>query len=150
MLRILMMMDSKHTQLSEQSIIKLSKILFGYLIEIAACFPGEDDECTISNSILGCRYYLLPCLVLFDRSTKLLKLVLDMLQSLAINFDPMPTSHYYSQIVNDHSRKIMAVASVILMISKDVKVQKVLSSCKAEIKQHFTKYTLSSEKCSAH
>ncbi|MBA0615680.1 hypothetical protein Godav_015799 [Gossypium davidsonii] len=62
MLRVLIVLDSKPTRLSEQSIIALSNFLPGYLMDVVHCIP-EDDVRTW-------RYYLLPCFFLFDRSNK--------------------------------------------------------------------------------
>ncbi|GAB4849228.1 hypothetical protein Ancab_004039 [Ancistrocladus abbreviatus] len=132
-LRMLTVVDSKPTHLSEQSITKLSKILLGYLINTAANFPEDDDECNINNFIHSYHYYLLPCFFLFDRSVKLLKLVLDMLESLTLDWDPTPFSHYDTRIASDHLRRIRATVAVLLMISKNTKVQRLLSSCQLEM-----------------
>ncbi|GMP75424.1 hypothetical protein CsSME_00032520 [Camellia sinensis var. sinensis] len=80
------------------------------------CFPEDDDESRIPVLRSTRHYYFLPCYILFYRSNKLLNLVLRKMGSL----------------VTEKSR-ITAIVSVVLLMHKDVKVWKILSSCKTDI-----------------
>ncbi|XP_022766966.1 uncharacterized protein LOC111311659 isoform X2 [Durio zibethinus] len=73
MLRVLIVLDSKPTRLSEQSITALSNFLPGYLMDVVLCISKDD--------VRTWRYHLLPCFFLFDRSNKLLGLVLNVIGS---------------------------------------------------------------------
>ncbi|GAB2266847.1 hypothetical protein Dimus_001835 [Dionaea muscipula] len=130
LVRLLTVVDSKPTRLSEQSISKFSNIILGYLIDAARIYP--EKEYSTSNYISSSRYYILPCLLLFDRSIKLLKLVISMLGALAIQQDTTPCFRY-AQLDNHHSSRITVIVSVFLMIWKDGKAREVLSSCRVEI-----------------
>ncbi|CAL5344535.1 unnamed protein product [Camellia sinensis] len=118
LLRMLVALDARPTGFSQQSIIILSNFLPGYLIDVvsAICFPEDDDESRIPVLRSTRHYYFLPCYILFYRSNKLLNLVLRKMGSL----------------VTEKSR-ITAIVSVVLLMHKDVKVWKILSSCKTDI-----------------
>ncbi|CAL5410752.1 unnamed protein product [Camellia sinensis] len=118
LLRMLVALDARPTRFSQQSIIILSNFLPGYLIDVvsAICFPEDDDESRIPVLRSTRHYYFLPCYILFYRSNKLLNLVLRKMGSL----------------VTEKSR-ITAIVSVVLLMHKDVKVWKILSSCKTDI-----------------
>ncbi|GAB2215768.1 hypothetical protein Drorol1_Dr00020167 [Drosera rotundifolia] len=90
------------------------------------------EECGNSNYTLRSRYYLLPCYLLFDRSIKLLMLVLNKLEVFATQLDATPLSHP-AQLDSHHWRRITMVVAVFLMISKDDKLRDVLSSCRDEM-----------------
>ncbi|CAL5408384.1 unnamed protein product [Camellia sinensis] len=117
LLRMLVALDARPTRFSQQSIIILSNFLPGYLIDVvsAICFPEDDDESRIPVLRSTRHYYFLPCYILFYRSNKLLNLVLRKMGSL----------------VTEKSR-ITAIVSVVLLMHKDVKVWKILSSCKTD------------------
>ncbi|XWS59392.1 hypothetical protein CRYUN_Cryun08bG0117800 [Craigia yunnanensis] len=125
MLRLLIMLDSKPTRLSEQSIIALSNFLPGYLMDVVHCIP-EDDARTW-------RYYLLPCFFLFDRSNKLLKLVLYVIGSFLTDSSLLLASHTSTQYATDSLSQINATVSLLLLMYKDVKVQKIISLYRTEI-----------------
>ncbi|KAI7991081.1 Testis-expressed protein 10 [Camellia lanceoleosa] len=116
LLRMLVALDARPTRFSQQSIINLSNFLPGYLIDVVSCFPEDDDESRIPVLRSTRHYYFLPCYILFYRSNKLLNLVLRKMGSL----------------VTEKSR-ITAIVSVVLLMHKDVKVWKILSSCKTDI-----------------
>ncbi|KAF8399349.1 hypothetical protein HHK36_015214 [Tetracentron sinense] len=128
MLRMLVKLDSSPTRLPEQSIINLSSSLPGYLIDAASYIPEDSDEPVDSNRMHICQYYLLPCFFLFDRSDKLLNLVLGLMGSSL--FPPHGTQNSF-----DQSSRIWAIVSILIFMLKDAKVQRSLSSCKAEIKR---------------
>ncbi|GAB2215767.1 hypothetical protein Droror1_Dr00020166 [Drosera rotundifolia] len=90
------------------------------------------EECGNSNYTLRSRYYLLPCYLLFNRSIKLLMLVLNKLEVFATQLDATPLSHP-AQLDSHHWRRITMVVAVFLMISKDDKLRYVLSSCRDEM-----------------
>ncbi|XP_059463584.1 uncharacterized protein LOC132192307 isoform X2 [Corylus avellana] len=128
MLRMLAMLDSKPTRLSEQSIITLSNFLLGYLIDVVHCIQEDHEEPNASISTL--RYYLIPCFFFFDRSHKLLDLVLKMMGSLITESS---SSLFPPKYATDCSSRINAIVSVLVLMHKDVKVQQIISSLKAEI-----------------
>ncbi|KAG2683092.1 hypothetical protein I3760_10G016800 [Carya illinoinensis] len=130
MLRMLAILDSKPTRLSEQSINTLSNFLSGYLIDVVHCIPEDHDEPNVSIPIL--RYYLLPCFFLFDRSHKLLDLVLRMMGSLITESSSPLFSPDYIRYATDSSSRTNAIVSVIVLMHRDVKVHKILSELKAE------------------
>ncbi|XWS56064.1 hypothetical protein CRYUN_Cryun09bG0054800 [Craigia yunnanensis] len=125
MLRVFIMLDSKPTRLSEQSIIALSNFLPGYLMDVVHCIP-EDDVHTW-------RYYLLPCFFLFDRSNKLLKLVLNVIGSFLTDSSLSLASHTSAKYATDSLSRINATVSLLLLMYKDVKVQKIISLFRTEI-----------------
>ncbi|KAG6754021.1 hypothetical protein POTOM_042029 [Populus tomentosa] len=133
MLRMLIALDSKPTRLSEQSICSLSNVLSAYLIDVAHCFPEDDDESMSSIHGQTRRYYLLPSFILFDRSHKLLNLVLNVMGS-SIN------GRSFSLLSGDHicyakgsSSIINAIVSVLLWLQREAKVQQILYLYKEEI-----------------
>lgn len=81
------------------------------------------------------RYYLLPCMFFFSRSSKLLKLVLKMMGSLVKEKSSSGSSQQWTQYTTGYSRRIDAIVSVLLLIFADIKVRKNLLVCQAEIKQ---------------
>ncbi|XVF76107.1 hypothetical protein PTKIN_Ptkin13bG0239200 [Pterospermum kingtungense] len=125
MLRVLIMLDSKPTRLSEHSIIALSNFLPRYLMEVALCIP-EDDDYTW-------RYYLLPCFFLFDRSNKILKLVLNVIGSCLTDSSLSLPSHTYAKHASGSLSQINATVSLLRLMYKDVKVQKIISLFRTEI-----------------
>ncbi|XP_059668653.1 uncharacterized protein LOC132313744 [Cornus florida] len=133
LLRMLVTLDSMPTRLSEQSIINLSSFLPGYLIDVVFCIPEGDDESTISIRTSSSRYYLLPCFILFYRINKLLNLVLNMMGSLVAEKSSSLFCCTCIRSATDHSSRITSIVSILLLMRKDIKIQRILSSCKAEI-----------------
>lgn len=80
--------------------------------------------------------YLLPCFFLLDRSSMFRKLLLDNMGSLIGESGELPFLRE-TQLTRDHPRKIKAIVSIISMMSMDVKMRKVLSSCQTEIDNIF-------------
>ncbi|KAJ4961285.1 hypothetical protein NE237_021195 [Protea cynaroides] len=129
LLRILVILDSRPTRLSEQSIIKLSKSLLEYLIDAASSIPENADGSSDSVRLRICRYLLIPCFFMFDRSDKLLNLVLDLMGS------SIGESNTSDEFAFDQSRQICAIASILLFMYKDVKIQRRLLLCRVEVHQ---------------
>ncbi|XP_057973862.1 uncharacterized protein LOC131161857 isoform X2 [Malania oleifera] len=129
LLRMLIVLDFRPTRVFEPNIINLSNSILGYLMDAAYCIQEDEDESTVSMSIRTCRYYLVPCFFLFDRSHQLLKLVLDNMVSVIAENSLSTIGHYKT----DNSIRINAIVSVLLWMFKDVKLQWTLSSCKVEI-----------------
>ncbi|KHG03996.1 Testis-expressed sequence 10 [Gossypium arboreum] len=125
MLRVLIVLDSKPTRLSEQSIIALSNFLPGYLMDVVHCIP-EDDVRTW-------RYYLLPCFFLFDRSNRILKLVLDVIGSFLTDSNLSLPSDTSTRYATDSLSRINATISLLLLMYKDIKVQKIISLFRTEV-----------------
>ncbi|KAL8094953.1 hypothetical protein AgCh_036461 [Apium graveolens] len=136
LLRVLATLDSEPTKLSEQSVINLSRFLPGYLMNIVSGIPKDNN--TESASMVSrkrTRYYLLPCMFIFSRSHKLLKLVLKMMGSLVNEKGSSGSTEQWTQYTTGYSRRIDAIVSVLLLIFADIKIKKILLLCKAEIEQ---------------
>ncbi|XP_020535669.1 testis-expressed protein 10 isoform X2 [Jatropha curcas] len=132
MLRMLVALDSRPTRLSDQSIITLSDFLSGYLIDVVHCVPGDDEESMGSVHVLTRGYYILPCFFLFDRSPKLLNLVLDVMSS-SITQSSSLSSSGHTRYTRSYSSRINAIVSILLLMHKDAKMQQIISSARAEI-----------------
>ena len=91
-------------------------------------FPEYDDKSLAPVVKSTCHYYLLPCYFLFYRNNKLLNLLLNMMASLVTE-----KRSSLSSFASDHPSRISAILSVVLLMHKDVKIRKILSSCKAEV-----------------
>uniref|UniRef100_A0A6N2N696 Pre-rRNA-processing protein Ipi1 N-terminal domain-containing protein n=1 Tax=Salix viminalis TaxID=40686 RepID=A0A6N2N696_SALVM len=133
MLRMLIALDTKPTRLSERSICSLSDVLSAYLIDVAHCVPEDGDEGTGSIHEQTRCYYLLPCFFLFDRSHKLLNLVLNVMGSSINGSSASLLSGYHIRYAKGNSSRINATVSVLLWMQRDAKVQQILYSFKEEI-----------------
>lgn len=133
MLRMLLLLDSRPTRLSDQSVINLSSFLSGYLIDVASGIPEDDGKSTSSIHVNTCHYYFLPCFLLFARSEKFLKLTLDVMGSLITENGSSPFSPNCILNATDHTNRIRAIVEILILMHKDVKIQRILSSCKSEI-----------------
>ncbi|GLT68689.1 hypothetical protein SLA2020_408980 [Shorea laevis] len=135
MLRVICRLDSKPTILSEKSIINLSNFLPAYLINVAHHIPEDDNDSTFSNCVHKRLYYLLPCVLLFDRSPKLLNLVLDIMGSLITgSSSSLPIRGFIQyQYSTDHLSQIKAIVSVLLSMHMDEKMRKNFFMFKNEI-----------------
>ncbi|XP_024016946.1 uncharacterized protein LOC21387601 isoform X3 [Morus notabilis] len=134
LLRLLATLDSKPTRLNEQSITSLGNLLSGFLIDIALCIP-EDENSICSRTW---HYYLIPCFTLFDKSHRLLQLVLRALGSLITRISSL-SPHDQNQYAKDCSSTIDAAVSVLLSMHKDVKIRRIISSFKEDIHDIFQK-----------
>ncbi|XP_031127752.1 uncharacterized protein LOC116029851 [Ipomoea triloba] len=133
LLRILTAIDTAPTKLSEPSIDKLSHVLPKYLLDVASDLPGEVNEQNSRSSLKRSQYYLLPCFFLFQRSKGLLSKVLKEMGSvLAENRSPPLSYHHEFSLIN-HKSTLVASVSVLLLLHSDIKMRRVLSSCKPEI-----------------
>ena len=99
-------------------------------------FPAHEDGQMESKSLCTWHYYLLPCFFLLDRSPMIAKLLLDKMGSLLDESCELPFLNDI-QLIQDHPRKIKAIFSILLMMSMDTKMRKVLSSRKSEIDNIF-------------
>lgn len=97
------------------------------------CIPKDEDENSLPTHQQTYCYYMLPCFFLFDRSPKLLKLVLNLMGSLITESSSSSSSHSYPQYAYDNSNRINAVVSALILMHKDTKVQKIINSFKEEV-----------------
>ncbi|XP_056161020.1 uncharacterized protein LOC115685680 isoform X2 [Syzygium oleosum] len=136
LLRLLVTLDSKPTRLSEQTIDSLASFLALYLIDhfsvVIPNISGDDDEAAVAVLERMTHYYVIPCLFLFDRSRKLLKLVLNKMESLISDRSSLSCSENGSHWT-DHSTNVITIVYVLQMMHKDFKIRQILSSFKAEI-----------------
>nr|XP_016474049.1 PREDICTED: uncharacterized protein LOC107795860 [Nicotiana tabacum] len=132
-IRLLITLDSKPTRLSEQTINRLSDVLPEYFLDVMTHIPEEDNE---SSKILirqTRHYYLLPGFFLLDRSNILLNQILKVMESfISANVSTL-LPHQDGALVKDHSSRILSIASVLLLMHGDVKMQKLLLACKTQI-----------------
>lgn len=132
MLRMLITLDSKERIISEQAFVSLVKFLPRYLIDIVSCIAEDDGKASGSISSSPCSYYLVPCFFLFDKSHKLLSLVLKSLGSwINESLSLLPRNHTLCE--TDISSRVDAIVSVLLLLHKDDKIWQIISSFKAEI-----------------
>ncbi|CAN0879364.1 hypothetical protein LINGRAHAP2_LOCUS13000 [Linum grandiflorum] len=119
MLRVLVVLDSQPTKLSEQSILCLGSYLAGYLIDVVQQIQEDGDR---ADYVEASRYYLVPCFILFDRSHRLLDLVLTKMASLI------------QEHSNDSgarlSSKIESIVGVILLMHRESKIRRLVCSFK--------------------
>lgn len=136
LLRLLVTLDSKPTRLSEQTIDGLASFLALYLIDICSVviphISEEDDEAAVAFLDRMTHYYVLPCLFLFDRSQRLLKLVLNEMESLISGRTSLSCLKNGSH-GTDHSTSVIAIVYVLQLMHKDFKIRQIQSSFKAEI-----------------
>ncbi|XP_026381203.1 uncharacterized protein LOC113275853 isoform X2 [Papaver somniferum] len=138
MLRLLVLLDSKPTILPEQSISNLANSLLQYLLDAASYIPEDNDDIDYDESndkdqMRICQYYFVPCFFLFDRSGRLLSLVLNLMGSLIAEAKPLDPSHQCNEPVFDRANRISAITSILIFMRGDVKLRRALSSCKAEM-----------------
>ncbi|XP_058003361.1 uncharacterized protein LOC131169038 isoform X1 [Hevea brasiliensis] len=113
MLRILVRLDSKPTRLSEESIINLSNFIPSYLIDVVHCMGGFDAEPKEAH-FRTLMDYIVPCFYMFESSRKLLNLVLNGMGSMITE-----------SRIND-------IVSVLMLMLKDDKMNRIISSSRAE------------------
>lgn len=133
-IRLLITLDSKPTRLSEQTINRLSKVLPEYFLHVVNNILEEDDESTKSLIRPSRQYYLLPCFFLFDRSNMLLNQILEVLKSFTRGNVLSLLPHQKGALEQDHLSTILSVVAVLLLLLGDIKMQKLLLSCKTEIR----------------
>ncbi|KAL3825702.1 hypothetical protein ACJIZ3_021731 [Penstemon smallii] len=131
-LRLLVTLDSRPTRLSDQSIVSISYVLPQYLIDIVSNSEESDHESTSVINAKRRQYYMLPSFYLFHRSRRLLTLVLGVMGTWVSNVSPSLGSDHLNPSI-DRSTRVCAIASVLLHLYNDVKIQQVLLSCKIEI-----------------
>ncbi|KAF6159854.1 hypothetical protein GIB67_032938 [Kingdonia uniflora] len=133
MLRMLVLLDFGPTRLLDDNIISLSNSLWSYLMDAAYYSPELSEVSTSCNQMEIYEYLLLPCLILFDRSDRLLTLVLNLMGSSIVETNSVASSLHDTQNDCARSRSIEAIASTLIFMHKEVKIQRILSSHKSEI-----------------
>ncbi|XP_049371203.1 uncharacterized protein LOC125836149 isoform X1 [Solanum verrucosum] len=133
-IRLLITLDSKPTRLSEQTINRLSEVLPEYFLDVVHNIAEEDDESTKFLIRQTRDYYLLPCFFLFDRSNMLLNQILEVMESFIRGNASSLLPHQKGALAKDHSSRILSVVSVLLLVLRDIKMQKLLLSCKTAIR----------------
>lgn len=133
-IRLLITLDSKPTRLSEQTINRLSVVLPEYFLNVVNNIPEEDDESAKFLIRQTRHYYLLPCFFLFDRSNMLLNQILKVMESFIRGNVSSLLPHEKGALGKDHSSRILSIVSVLVLMHGDIKMQKLLLSCKTEIR----------------
>ncbi|CAN1234397.1 Testis-expressed protein 10 [Linum perenne] len=128
MLRVLIVLDSKPTKLSEHSIQCLGNYLAGYLIDVVQQIQEDSDP---AEYVEASRYYLVPCFFLFDRSHRILDLILTTMVSLI-------QEHITSVSPNDDagsrvSSKIESIVGVLLLMHREAKIWRLVCSSKDDL-----------------
>ncbi|KFK25037.1 hypothetical protein AALP_AA8G058400 [Arabis alpina] len=130
-LRMICELDSKPTRLSESSVTTLIEFLPGYLIDIVKCIPEDKENTYLYNQT--CLYYLVPCYLLFDRSSKLREKVLKSMRLMVSENTQALQSVPDIKTGQNSLNSIQRIVSVILLIPNVDKVWKIISSSKSEI-----------------
>ncbi|KAM1647220.1 hypothetical protein EV2_008976 [Malus domestica] len=133
MLRTLITLDSNTTIISQRAFISLGNILPRYLIDVVQCIVEDDKKTTVSISSSSCRYYLIPCFVLFDKSHELLNLVLNTLGSWITESSLSHVTGDHTHYATDISSMVDAVIFLLQLMHMDDKICQIISSFKAEI-----------------
>ncbi|CAN6687257.1 unnamed protein product [Malus baccata var. baccata] len=97
------------------------------------CIVEDDKKTTVSISSSSCRYYLIPCFVLFDKSHKLLNLVLNTLGSWITESSLLHVTGDLTHYTTDTSSMVDAVVFLLQLMHMDDKICQIISSFKAEI-----------------
>ncbi|XP_043815771.1 uncharacterized protein LOC110623015 isoform X3 [Manihot esculenta] len=132
MLRVLVVLDSKPSRLSEESILSLSNFLLGYLIDVVHRIPGDDDVPMSSSHVPKQSCYILPCFFLFDRSHKLLKLVLNVMAS-SMSTSSSLSSNDHTHHASGRASRINDIVNVLRLMNRDAKIKQIICSSRAEI-----------------
>ncbi|XP_012574851.1 uncharacterized protein [Cicer arietinum] len=133
LLRVLVTVDSKPTRLSEQSIITLGPCLSEYLMDAVQCIPEGGEKQHIASNQLSAIYYLLPCFFLFDRCHKLMGYVLKTMGSAITESSLSLKTDNGTQHMGNCLTRVNAVASVLVLMHKDAKLQHIMSEFKEDI-----------------
>ncbi|KAK1278529.1 hypothetical protein QJS04_geneDACA022239 [Acorus gramineus] len=133
MLKMVVMLDSKPTRLPEEFMGTLGHSLCSYLIAAAFILVENNDEMH-NQQMLMCQYFIQPCILLFIGSEKLLNLVLGLLDSAVVEYDQAPFSHSGAESMFELSNRVQAVASILIIMHKHVRLHPRLSSSRAAIK----------------
>ncbi|KAI4324720.1 hypothetical protein MLD38_030180 [Melastoma candidum] len=124
LMRVLVTLDSKPTSLSENSLSRLSSFLPHYLVHLFSHIPRDGNEASLVDVNNSVRYYLTPCLFLFERCDRLLNIVLDEMASLISSKND----------ASDCSNIVRAIISFLSLINEDMKSREMLRQSKSEIK----------------
>ncbi|XP_019425729.1 PREDICTED: uncharacterized protein LOC109334416 isoform X2 [Lupinus angustifolius] len=133
LLRMLVTVDSKPTSLSDQSIAILGHYLSEYLMDAVQCIPDDDEQHSPSIQSTALYYYLLPCFFLLDRCHKLMNLVLKKMGSAITDSSLFPISDNCTQQTRNWLIRVNTIASVIVLMHKDAKLQQNMSIFKEDI-----------------
>uniref|UniRef100_A0A7C9EBQ9 Uncharacterized protein n=1 Tax=Opuntia streptacantha TaxID=393608 RepID=A0A7C9EBQ9_OPUST len=132
LMRMLITVDCTPTRLLEKSVKILVDVLPSYLVDVALLFPEDNEAGSASSSVCTWRYYLLPCLLLFDRNMPVLKhLICKMDSMIAESCELLILRDNPAK--QDHLRRIQAATRVFSMLSMDARMRTVLSLYKGEI-----------------
>ncbi|KAK4749909.1 hypothetical protein SAY87_027358 [Trapa incisa] len=120
LLKVICSLDSEPTRLTEGSIIALGEFLSAYLLDVIYETPINASKTAKSEGALLSMelrlYYLRPCYLLFNRSSKLVSIVLKSMGSLA-----------------DDSSRVNAILEVILTMQRNAYMHQVLLQFHPEI-----------------
>lgn len=132
MLQLLITVDSKPSRLSEHSIHVLASFLPWYLIGVVQNTAEPAEMVTTSSGSNMYLHYIVPCLLLFDRSKELLKHALTAMAALLSGSVPSTSSNPCTCDTISLLEQINAVIYVLIWMHKEVKFQKTISSFRME------------------
>ncbi|KAF6148882.1 hypothetical protein GIB67_014253 [Kingdonia uniflora] len=135
MLKMLVLLNFRPTRLLDDNVFSLGNSLWSYLMDAAYYNPELSDVSTSCNQMEIYEYLLVPCLILFDRSDRLLTLVLNLMGSSIFETNSVVSSLHDTQYGCARPGSIDAIASTLIFMHKEVKFQRILSSHKSEIRQ---------------
>ena len=109
----------------------MSQSSFWFFI-LVQLFPEDNEAGSASSSVCTWRYYLLPCLLLFDRNMPVLKHLICKMESMIAESCELLILRD-NPAKQDHLRRIQAATRVFSMLSMDARMRTVLSLYKGEI-----------------
>lgn len=98
---------------------------------VPQCIPEDDDERQIPSN--RPHYYLLPCFSLFDQCRELTSNVLKTMGSAITESSLYPISDDGTQHTRNYLSGVNSVASVLVLMHKDAKMQRIMSAFKEDI-----------------
>jgi len=95
--------------------------------------PEDGEEQQIPANCLSTIYYLLPCFFLFDRCHKLMGYVLKTMGSAITESSLSLENGNGTQHMGNCLTRVNTVASVLVLMHKDAKLQQIMSEFKEDI-----------------
>ncbi|KAJ0986774.1 hypothetical protein J5N97_005130 [Dioscorea zingiberensis] len=132
--RMIVMLDSRLKNLSEEDVIGLSNLLGYYLIDATSHLTDTLASVEDSNQIGILQYYIQPCMFLFYGSDGLLNFVVKLFDSLVLEIDCLPASQCDENCVLEQASTVLEITCILIFMHHDAKLHRSLSSSKETIK----------------
>ncbi|KAF3322916.1 testis-expressed sequence 10 protein isoform X8 [Carex littledalei] len=123
LMRMVVALDMRLSKLSDSEVHDLAGWVFSFIIASSIYLPKRTSWAAESENIENFKYLLKPCIRLFQASSKLLSLVLDL-------FNPFILGEIDNTFPMEPARKVQIVISVLLILHDDVRAQ--INHCLSE------------------